>query len=259
MRIGISTGCLYPHTTMDSLEKLLCEGFGVFEIFFNTVSEMENDQLDKIKMMLNRYSASVVSIHPFSSAFESFLLFSKYTRRFEDGVRMYGSYFRAAARLGADKLVIHGMKDDFAVLDIEGYSRRFARLCSEGEKWGVSVLQENVDRHCANRPDFLRGMAGYIPPQSGFVLDVKQALRGGYDPCELMHIMGSGLKHIHISDSTDEKNCLLPGKGNFDYCRFFRELKKCGYDGDIIIEVYGTSYKELSEIKKSKDFLESFI
>lgn len=259
MRIGISTGCLYPHTTMDSLEILLQEGFSVFEIFFNTVSEMETDDLEKMKVMLERSNASVVSIHPFSSSFESFLLFSRYERRFEDGLRMYETYFRAASHLGADKLIIHGMKDDFAVLDTESYTKRFSDLFRIGMKWGVNPLQENVDRHCANHPEFILGMARTLPEQAGFVLDVKQALRGGYDPCELMHIMGNRLRHIHISDSTDGKNCLTPGKGSFNYDRFFDELKNSGYDGDIIIEVYSNSYDDIRELKRSMEYLERFI
>lgn len=259
MRIGVSTGCLYPQTTMDSLEALISEGFDVFEIFFNTISEMERDQLDRMKNLLDRNNASVVSIHPFSSAFESFLLFSQYENRYRDGLRMYEAYFRAAAALGARMLVIHGMKDQFAVLDINEYCERFDELFRSGMNWGVAALQENVDCHCSNQPEFLLGMTRKLSPRAGFVLDVKQSLRGGIDPCDMLHIMGSRLRHIHISDSTDGKNCLLPGKGSFDYERFFRELKKCGYDGDVIIEVYGTSYSDIDEISKAGDFLRKFV
>ena len=40
MSIGISTACLYPMYTEQALEILLDQGFRLFEIFFNTISEL---------------------------------------------------------------------------------------------------------------------------------------------------------------------------------------------------------------------------
>ncbi len=259
MRIGISTGCLYPVLTEESIKILLSEKFDIIEIFFNTFSELKNDYLDRISDMLSESSAQVVSIHPFTSSYESFLLFSGYQRRFEDGAAFYQKYFRTAARLGADKVILHGMKDDFSVIDKKEYCRRFNILYDIGTQYCVHLLQENVNLHCGNKTDFINEMKCSMPRDAGFVLDVKQALRGGMDPCELAALMGSRLRHVHISDSNNGMDCVLPGKGIFDFERFFGVLKQIGYNGDIIIEVYGNSYKKICELTDAKAFLAQFI
>lgn len=259
MRIGISTGCLYPVTTEKAVAALLEEGFSLFEIFFNTFSELEPDYLDRLRRRFDEHHAEVHSIHPFTSSYESYLLFSTYERRFEDGVNLYEMYFRAAARLNAGKVVLHGMRDAFASISEEEYCRRFACLSKRAARYGVDFLQENVDQFHSNRPSFLKEMIRCIPEQAGFVLDIKQALRGGYSPCELARIMGSRLRHVHISDQTATGGCVLPGNGCFDYEQFFSTLREINYNGDIIIEVYRTSYEHISELTKARKFLTQFI
>lgn len=259
MKIGISTGCLYPMLTEETVSLLLSEGFDTFEIFFNTFSELEGDYLDRLKDMLDRKNASVHSVHPFTSSYESYLLFSGYQRRFEDGVNMYEMYFRTAKRLGADKVVLHGMRSDFAAIGREEYFRRFELLCHRAASYGSEFLQENVNLHCSNDPDFIAEMIKTIPESAGFVLDTKQALRGGYSPSEFALMMGDKLRHVHISDCTKDGRCILPGEGIFDFEEFFSVLKKINYDGDLIIEVYRTSFDGISELKKSMEYLEGYL
>ena len=259
MKIGVSTGCLYPELTENCVRELLAEGFDLFEIFFNTFSELEPDYLRKLNFMLNEKNAGVRSIHPFTSSYESYLLFSGYERRFEDGVRFYEMYFRTAKQLGADFVVLHGVHDSFAAISEKEYCRRFAVLAECAKAYGVTLLQENVNMHLSNRPGFIRTMLETIPDSANFVLDIKQALRGGYAPEEFAVLMGTKLRHIHISDCTEDDKCTLPGKGCLDYAAFFRTLQNIGYCGDLIIEVYGNSYSELSELTQSKEFLNKFV
>lgn len=96
MRLGISTACLYPMVTEEALDRLLERGFRLFEIFFNTVSELEPGYVEGLRHRLDKAGAEVVSIHPFTSAFEVMLLFSDYSRRTEDGLVFYRSYFETA-------------------------------------------------------------------------------------------------------------------------------------------------------------------
>ncbi len=258
MKTGISTGCLYPMLTEKALELLLDSGFDTFEIFFNTFSELEPDYLSKLKNLITKYNANISSIHPFTSSFESYLLFSGYERRFEDGVGMYEMYYRCASFLGADKVVLHGMRDDFSSIGEDEYFRRFRVLHEKGRPYNVALLQENVDKYYSNRPAVTKEMKKILPDSSGFVLDIKQALRGGHDPNYIARIMGDKLKHVHISDITERGGCVLPGKGCFDYDHFFDTLKGIGYNGDIIIEVYRGCFDDVSELVKAKKFIEGF-
>ena len=102
MKVGISTGCLYPMLTEECIDVLAKLGFTSFEIFFNTFSELKDEYLDMLKYILEKYNARVKSIHPFTSSYESFLLFSDYERRFMDGIKIYEMYFRTARKIGAE-------------------------------------------------------------------------------------------------------------------------------------------------------------
>ena len=257
MRIGISTGCLYPELTEKSLKLLSDGGFGLFEIFFNTFSELEPDYLDRLAACCE--NAQIISLHPFTSVFESYLLFSGYERRFHDGLRMYDMYFRTAQRLGADFVVLHGMQTSFSSISIQEYCRRFVMLSEEAEKFGVTFLQENVYRHMAGDIGFIRQMKELSGGHAAFALDTKQARRCGFDPCELAYEMGSGLKHVHISDCSGDDHCLLPGKGDFDFRRFFDVLGDIGYSGDAVIEVYGKKAEDIPSLLEAKEYLEKIL
>ena len=260
MKTGISTGCLYPMLTEQAIETLLSLGFDTLEIFFNSFSELEADNLDRLRYMLDRKGAKAVSLHPFTSSFESFLLFSAYERRFLDGVGFYEMYFRAAQRLGADKIILHGLNTDYApTLSDSEYYRRFAVLQERAHKYGVTVLQENVSRFRSRDTNFIRRMAQEIPDPAAFVCDVKQAVRIGTDPKEMALAMASRLRHVHISDVGSQGECVLPGQGVFDTEGFLRCLYETGYNGNIMIEVYRFSYKDTAELCAAREYLDGLI
>lgn len=256
MNFGISTGCLYPMLTENCITELINIGFNSFEIFFNTFSELEYDYLDKLKFNLNKNNASVKSIHPFTSGYESYLLFSNYERRFIDGLHIYEMYFRAAKYLGAKKVILHGLYSDFKTsLSDKTYFDRFRILSECAGQYGIEFLQENVNLFRSNNIDFIKNMRNYIFENAKFVLDIKQANLGGISPVDMLNAIGSSLRHIHISDFSANNKCLLPGQGCFNYEEFFEKLKKIGFDDDIIIEVYRFSFDKIEELKKSLDFL----
>ena len=260
MDIGISTGCLYPMLTEDCLKALCDIGFRNFEIFFNTFSELETDYLDNILKIISPYNAKVVSIHPFTSGFESYLLFSNYERRFYDGVTFYEKYFRTAKYIGANKVVLHGLTTVYkSSMTNSEYFRRFDILQNSAEKYNVSLLQENVNLFRSNNICFIKDMKTEIPLSAGFVCDVKQAVRGSISPFEMVQTMGSHLRHIHINDFDHDNNCVLPGKGCFDFNLFFDTIKNAGFDNDIIIEVYRSSFETLNELLDSYKFLKKFL
>lgn len=260
MRIGASTACLYPMETENAVATLIENGFRIIEIFFNTFSELEPEYLEELHEYILKYDCEVVSIHPFLSGIEPFLFFSNYERRFYDTVDFYEKFYKAAQILGAKKLILHGgaFPDRYKLSD-EEYCRRFEILAKRGENFGVDILHENVNKFRASSPDFIRAMKRIIPDNAKFTLDLKQAVRSGYSPFEILNSMGDGLKHIHINDHMDEKDCLLPFCGNFNYKEFFSECKKIGYDGDIIIEVYRTNFNNVSELMESAKLLSKML
>ena len=251
MEIGVSSACLYPEYLETSLDRLEEAGFTSFEIFFNAYSELRPEYLASIKK-----DRKIVSIHPFSSGFETFLLFSEHYRRFQDTVEGYKTYFSAAASLGAKVFVLHGQRDyDHSKISEEEYFERFAVLSKGAAEFGVTLAQENVNRFRSEDPAFISRMRRYLADECAFVLDIKQAVRAGHSPFTMLEAMGNRIVHVHLSDHTREEHCLPPGKGSFDFSRLSRELRRIGFAGTPVIELYRRNFRKISELSEAKDRL----
>ena len=260
MRSGISTACLYPLEPENALPVLTGMGFRIFEIFINTFSELKTEYLAGLKKIIDDSGSSVKSIHPFTSGFESFLLFSDYERRFQDGLELYKRYFDAANLLGAKILVLHGQRaEKQSRISEQEYFEHYARLFALGQTFGITVAQENVNLFRSDDPGFISRMRKYLKDGCAFVLDIKQAVRAGKDPFEICDAMGESIVHVHLNDNCPESDCLLPGSGTMDFGLLMQKLQGFGYDGDLIIEVYRNSFSDLKELEKAKKVTEKLL
>ena len=254
MEIGVSTACLYPLETEKALEKLLEMDFRSFEIFFNSQREFHPNFIRELKQQLDGRKAHVLSVHPYLSGYESFLLFSEYERRFWDTVEEYERCFEAANMLGARYVAIHG--DKFFAISDSCYLERFRILAEKGMEYGVYVAQENVNGARSAKPEFIEKMKNYLGENAHFILDFKQAVRAGQDPYELCRAMGKCLAHLHLNDHGPQGDCLLPGDGVMDFLKLKQLLTEQEYHGVGVIEVYAGNFQEEEQILRAKKFLE---
>lgn len=250
MKIGVSTASYYPLETELALEEVGKNGFGVTEIFFNAESELKESFIDMLLDIKERYGIQVASVHPTMSIAESFMIFSAYERRFREALDKYSRYSEVAAELGAKYIIMHGGKPN-GILSDEEYCERYMQLKEATLKNGITVLQENVAHFRAGDIEFLRSMKEILGKDAEFCIDIKQAIRCGYEPMSLVKEFYNNTRHYHISDHSTASDCLLPGMGNFNFGEFFEFLKSQNYKGSSIIEVYRNSYKEFNEIKHS--------
>ena len=241
MKIGISTSCLYPMHTEDAFEMIASRGIDLTEIFFNANCELQPDFVNLLCDNKSRYQITVSSIHPTMSLAESFMLFSNYDRRFEEGIENFKRYGEIAASLGAKYVILHGGKPNNAI-DNREYFERFATVAECVKQNGAELLQENVVNFRAGNTETLKNMSDYLGDKVGFCLDVKQSLRGGYSPYDVLKLLGPKIKHLHLSDSTALNDCMIPGEGDFDFKAFLEQARKCGYTGDAVIEVYRNAF-----------------
>ncbi len=260
MKIGASTSCFYPLLTEKALDKVIELGFPCAEIFFNSSSELQDSFTTEMKKSADAAGVRVVSVHPFSSFIENTCIFGEYQRRFDDFVDLYKQQFHAAAVLGADIVVIHG---GYAVqkrdLPESLYFDRFAQLIELGKKEGVRVCQENVVRFRSQSLDFLKRMRAELGDDFHMVFDIKQAVRSGYDPFEIVHEMKHEIVHLHLSDHGEAGDCLPPGKGDFDFQRLFDEMNGVGYQGNAVIEIYSKGFSVEQELAQSKTYFDRLI
>lgn len=247
--IGVSTACFYPLETEKAFETLGRSGIGTTEIFFNALCELSPEFIRRLKEIKEEYGIKVVSVHPTMSLAESFMLFSAYRRRYDEGISQYKRYAEVAAELGAEYIVMHGGKPN-DVLDNYGYCERFAKIADAVRENGAELLQENVVKYRAGSLEMLRYMAKTLD-DVGFCIDVKQSIRGGYSPFDALEAVSGHIRHLHISDHTAGSDCMLPLRGSFDFVRFFKTAYDLGYRGVAIIEVYRNAYKSTNEISES--------
>ncbi len=255
MKIGISTSCFYPLETEKSLLEVCKSNADCTEIFFNADCELENGFVKELKQIKDCYGTKILSIHPTMSLAESFRLFSAYDRRKIEGLDFFRRYGEICGILGAEYVILHGGKPN-GILDDDEYCERFVEIGEAVAENGGILLQENVAKYRAGNIDFLKFIKQKLKNDARFCLDIKQCIRGGYSPFDAIKILGDSIKHIHISDNNQEKDCLLPGNGTFDYSAFFKELKQIDYKNNAVIEVYRDAYKDYGDIFSSYDYLE---
>lgn len=258
INVGISSACLYPMLTEDSVKTLVDGGVKHTEIFFNSFSELSSSFIGDLRRTLIPANVTVEAIHPFSCVCEPLFLFSSYKRRFEDALDQYRRYFEAAQLLKCHKFVLHGDRADRHSIDEKEYFERFAKLNETAKAYGVVVLQENVANFRGRSPEFIKNMSDYLGDDVNFTFDVKQSVRAGIDPFEMFDAMGTKIRHVHLSDNTDSQDCLIPGQGNFNISKLFKKLKAQDYDGAVLIEVYRQNYIENRELFDGLEFIKQF-
>lgn len=254
MEIGASSSCFYPLETKASFEELGVLGIKATEIFFNADSELSKEYLSELNRIKDYYGMSVGSLHPFTSACESYFFFSNYKKRFYEMTEYYKKYFNAANELGAKYIVIHGARYPSEVSD-EEYFERFSFLAEEARKEGVFAVQENVWSTCGANPDFLRKMKKYMGENFKLNFDVKQMKKCSLEIDDFLPEFSSSIVNVHVSDNRVGETCLPPGQGDFDFERLFREMKKVNYDGNFIVELYRQNFSSPEDIKKSCEYL----
>lgn len=249
MPIGISTACFYPNLTENSVTFLAENGIKDIEIFFNSYSETNIRFLSKLKKLMDSYNMNVIAVHSFFCAYEPYLIFSDYERRFDDCLPYVDALFDAGALLEAKYAVIHGGKDSGNISNDE-YFERFNTLYNRGIEIGVRLSQENVNLYKSSRPEFIAEMRNSLKDSVSFVLDIKQCVRANVAVDDMINAMGDRLAHIHLSDNNAEKDCLLPFKGDFDFESFLNTneiIKKA----TKVVEVYNSAYSSKDEVIKS--------
>jgi sugar phosphate isomerase/epimerase len=89
-------------------------------------------------------------------------------------------------------------------------------------------------------------------PALGANLDPSNLFRGGDDPAEAVLRLGKRLVHTHLRDCprTVEVRAVpeqqTPGRGDIDWLKILKNLKKVGYEGALDTHVLGAAMYPLS-------------
>lgn len=258
MKAGVSTACLYPDEVEAAFRLLAENGVKTAEIFVNSHCELSDPYRGEMLAVQKEYGVDVTSVHPYTCGIEPMMLFTAYERRVADMLDYYKRFFEYMNLFGAKYFVLHGNKPQNYFPD-KKYFERYLRLQDTAEQFGVCVVQENVVRCVSGSIDFLKKMKAALGNRAAFVLDIKQAHRSGSDPAEMVRALGGNIRHVHFSDFGKAGDCLKFGFGEYDNFTLFNELKKCGFGGNIIIELYSGSHGGAADLAENCRVLNDFI
>ncbi|MDD2417817.1 MAG: sugar phosphate isomerase/epimerase [Oscillospiraceae bacterium] len=258
MNVGASTSNLYPMNTEDALDELLKAGFRTVEVFLNTESETKPEFATDLRKRADKYRARIVSVHSYNSISEAFLFFSNYQRRLEDGLREIEHVFKAAFLMGASYVILHGDRPKTPLSDDESV-KRYEMLYDLAKENGITLLLENVAKNRSGDLNYIDNMRRLIGDKAQFTFDLKQSIRCGFKPSQVISAMSGAIRHVHISDCNPQHDCLVPGKGMIDYKELLTCLKENGFNGDIILELYRNNFRDVSDLIKGCRLLEDVI
>lgn len=256
MKIGISNACLYPMETEKSLELLGENGVSVTEIFFNSPSELKPEFIAELDKIRKHYGIEIRTIHPCGSVGEPYFLFSEYERRYRDTFEFYKQYYYACEVLGAKAVVLHGDSLQ-GHIPMEQYAERLIEMDCEANKYGAGICHENVNRYRGATPENILKLRRLTDDRLKFTFDIKQAVRDGCGVDAMYAAMRGNIVNVHISDNSPEADCMLPGKGDFDFRNLFRRLEDDNYDGACLVEVYHYAYSDTEELLKAYKFVKN--
>lgn len=258
MEVGISSSCFYPEKIEACLKNVGRLGARTAELFVNCPSEMEPPIINEIKCIREYYGIDIRSLHPCTSAFETFMFFTGYERRRSDSVEFYKRYFNAANELGAKIVVFHGGLT-VSRIDPRFYAESYSVLHSAAREQGIFLAHENVREHHCCHPDFMKKLADNIGEDFRIVLDIKQCRRSGEDEFEFIRLFGDKIAQVHLSDFDAKRDCIAPGCGQYDFRRLFTALKNAGYNESALIELYRNGFGKPEELGTSLEYLRSTI
>ncbi len=261
MQCGISTSCFYPEDTLTSLQKVVRAGAPVTEIFLNTFCEVEEDYVQALRRVVAESGIRVAAVHPFSAMLDGFFFASTYAARMPDGLRLFRRYFEVCQALGANKLNFHGDHDHNAKLFPNSqYAEHFRTIAALGREYGVTLCHENVSYCRLGHPEAVRKLTPLFGEYAAYTLDIKQVQRHG-GPCvqEMLQAMGKNIRHLHISDHDETRDCIPPGTGQYDFQAMIHFLKQIGYQGDLIIELYSDGFGSTEELVAAMRYIEERI
>lgn len=255
MRLGLTTAAFYGRLeTEDAAQKLRQFDVDCAEVFLETYSEYSALFGALVRERLGGIPAT--SVHPLGTVFEN-SLFGRSARQRMDAQRIFENVLEAMQALGAKVYVYHGRHSSKGTPlppDFESYAPRIRELCDLAAAYGVRLCWENVWWCQLSTPQRVVQVREACP-RVGFVLDVKQAMRAGFDAADFALAMSDRLCNVHVCDYDAQGKLCMPGKGVCDFSHLGDALRAAGYEGPVILEPYATLFKTDEEIVQSLSYL----
>lgn len=247
-RIGLSTGCFYNQSILDSLP-LICEsGFSTVEVCSSPTHLDFHDQA-AVSNAAERISELGMEAYSFHAPFAPDIdISSSDPAQRESSVAEICKAVNAAAVLGVHYFVLHPGPENPAPAPPEEQLSRMqhvidsinavARRCRE---LGIVCVLENKLPHLlfGNTSDILWILDGINGAEVGACLDTGHAFLAG-DVHNFVHKLAGHLKMVHTHDNGGESdNHFPPGNGKIDWKQLLQDFIEIRFHGALILEMAG--------------------
>ena len=264
LRLGLSTGALFPVPTEDVPDVAARAGLFDLEIMLQTPGEYGAAFTRELAARCRAAGCRVHAVHLWQ---ELHPLLSPYNRRVREGRALFGRAIEASADLGAQAVVWHGPKRS-EVHTADDRSRFFEIVADWGGACagaGLRLAIENVS-WCAVRSvrDVLALSAAardYDPrgERIGFAFDPFQADEAGANPFMIVAAMQGRIFDVHLSDRSAHdpgKRHLPPGEGDLPWPALLRAIAGA-YSGPLMLE--GIVGDDLDRIEATRRYLDPLL
>lgn len=264
LRLGLSTGALYPMATEDVPDAAARLGLFDLEIMLQTPGEYGAAFIHELASRCRAAGSRVHAIHLWQDLHP---LLSPYARRAREGRALFARAVDGAGELGAKVIVWHGPKKQELTSpeDQARFLDTVADLGSACAGAGVRLAIENVS-WCAlaSVRDVLTFSASVreFDPRAeriGFAFDPFQADEAGANPFMILSAMGDRVFDIHLSDRREaepEARHLSPGEGELPWPALLRAIAAV-YSGPLMLE--GTVGNDLGRIDATRRQLDPIL
>ncbi len=259
MRLGLSTGALYPTPTEEVPALAAAHGLLDLEVMLQTAGEYAAPFQRRLEARVEAAGCRVHAVHVWQDLHP---LLSPYRRRAAEGLTLFDRAIAGAARLGARVVVWHGPKRA-DVATTEGWERFLvvaaerAAACAAA---GLTLALENVSWCALARVREVSAFAAQVPElaapgQLGFAFDPFQAAEAGANPFMVLAAMGPHVVDVHLSDRRegDPARHLPPGEGDLPWPALLRAVAAV-YRGPLMLEgAVGSDAARLLTVRRHLD------
>ena len=243
LRLGLSTGALYPTPTEEVPEVAARAGLFDLEIMLQTPGEYGTGFMRELSARCRDAGSRVHAVHLWQ---ELHPLLSPYARRAREGRTLLARAIDGAEQLGAKVIVWHGPKRTEMRLPTS-YPRfvdTAAELGGACAAAGMRLAIENVS-WCALATvreilAFSASMKEFDPraERVGYAFDPFQADEAGANPFMVLSAMDERVFDVHLSDRREDESetrHLPPGEGDLPWPAILRAISSA-YSGPLMLE-----------------------
>ena len=264
LRLGLSTGALYPTPTEDVPDAAARVGLFDLEIMLQTPGEYGAGFIRELSARCRNVGSRVHAVHLWQQLHP---LLSPYARRAREGRTLFARAIDGAVELGAKVIVWHGPKQN-DMRTPAAYPHFIDAAADRGAACaaaGLRLAMENVS-WCALATvrDVLAFSASIseLDPRGervGFAFDPFQAEEAGANPFMILSAMEDRVFDVHLSDRREanpETRHLSPGEGDLPWPALLRAISGV-YSGPLMLE--GVVGEDLARIDATRRLLDPML